>query len=91
MGIHIDNYNERILRPLALVKAVGKSTTNTRRVDVLNSLIYKSNRLSACASSSGGHEHANSSLGQKRKLPPREEKKRDSWIKAKQKLSPAEL
>ena len=40
---------------------------------------------------SDGHGHGNSSLGQKRKLPPREQKKNDSWIKAKQKLSPTEF
>ncbi len=39
MGIHNDNYNQRVLNPLALVKAVEKGKTNTRRVDVISSLI----------------------------------------------------
>ena len=51
---------------------------------------YKSNRPSGGASGSMGHGHGNSSFGQKRKLPPHEQKKKDSWIKAKQKSSRAE-
>ena len=34
--IHIDNYNQRVLKPLVLVKAVGKDRTSTQGVDVLN-------------------------------------------------------
>ncbi len=49
----------------------------------------KSNRPYIGASGSEGHGHGNSSLGQKRKLLPHEQKKKDSWIKAKKKLSPA--
>ena len=33
-----------------------------------------------------GHGYGNSSLGLKRKLPPHEQKEKDSWIKAKQEL-----
>jgi hypothetical protein len=51
----------------------------------------KSNKPFVGASGSGDHGHGNSSLGHNRKLPPHEQKKNDSWIKAKQKLSPAEL
>jgi len=51
----------------------------------------KPNRPSIGASRSEGHGHGNSTLGQKRKLPPHEQKKKDSWIKAMQKLSPAEF
>ncbi len=51
----------------------------------------KSNKPSIGASGSEGHGHGNSSLGHKRKLPPRDQKKKDSWIKAKQKMSPAEF
>ena len=47
----------------------------------------KSNKLFVGASGSEGHGHGNSSLGHKRKLPPHEQKKNDSWIKAKHKLS----
>ena len=42
----------------------------------------KPNRPSVGAFGSEGHGHGNSSLGQKRKLPPREQNKKDSWIKA---------
>jgi hypothetical protein len=51
----------------------------------------KSNKPFEGASGSEGYGHGNSSQGQKRKLPPREQKKKDSWIKAKQKLSQAEF
>jgi len=51
----------------------------------------KSNRPSGGAFGSGGHVHGNFSLEQKRKLPPREQKKKDSWIKPKQELSSAEF
>ena len=51
----------------------------------------KSNRPYVGASGSEGHGHGNSSLGQKRKLPPHGQKKKNSWIKAKQKLSPAKF
>ena len=51
----------------------------------------KSNKPSIGAFGSEGHEHGTSSQGHKRKLPPNEQKKKDSWIKAKQKLSPAEF
>ncbi len=51
----------------------------------------KSNKPSVGAYGSEGHGHGNSSIGHKRKLPPHEQKKKDSWIKAKQKLSPAEF
>ncbi len=40
---------------------------------------------------SESHGYGNSSLGQKRKLPPNEQKKNDSWVKAKQYFSPAEF
>ena len=40
MGIHNDKHNnQRVPKPLVLVKSVRKDRTNTRRVDVLNSLI----------------------------------------------------
>ena len=51
----------------------------------------KSNKSSVGAFGSEGHGHGNSSLGHKRKLPLREQKKKVSWIKAKQKLSQAEF
>ena len=51
----------------------------------------KSNRSSVGASGSGGHGHGNSSLGQKIKLPPREQKKKNFWIKSKQKSYQAGL
>jgi hypothetical protein len=51
----------------------------------------KPNKPSVGASGNEGYGHGNSSQGQKRKLPPHEQKKKDSWIKAKQKLSPAEF
>jgi len=47
----------------------------------------KPNKPSLGASGSEGHGHGNSSLGHKRKLPPNEQKKKDSWINAKHKLS----
>jgi hypothetical protein len=50
-----------------------------------------SNRPYAGASDIEGHGLGNSSLGHKRKLPPHEQKKMDSWIKAKQKLTQAEF
>ena len=43
------------------------------------------------ASGSEGYGHGNSSQRLKRKLPPHEQKKKDSWIKAKQKLSQAKF
>jgi len=43
------------------------------------------------ASVSGISIHGLSTHGQKRKLPPHEQNKKDSWIKAKQKLSSAEF
>jgi hypothetical protein len=51
----------------------------------------KSNKPFVGASGSAGHGHGNSSLGHNRKLPPNEQKKKDSWIKAWQKLSQAEF
>jgi hypothetical protein len=45
----------------------------------------KPNKPSVGASGSEGHGHGKSSLGHKRKLPPNEQKKKDSWIKARQK------
>ena len=51
----------------------------------------KSNKPFVGASANEGHGHGLSSLGQKRKLPPHEQKKKDNWIKAKQKSSPAEF
>jgi hypothetical protein len=39
VGTHSENYNQRVPKPLVLVKSVGKGTSNTRRVDVLNPLI----------------------------------------------------
>ncbi len=54
-------------------------------------MFYKSNKPYVGASSSEGHGHVNSLLGHKRKLPPYEQNKKDYWIKAKQKLSPAEF
>jgi hypothetical protein len=39
VGIHNDKYNnQRVPKPLVLVKVFGKDKTCTRRVDVLNSL-----------------------------------------------------
>ncbi len=46
----------------------------------------KSNKPSVGASGSEGHRHGLSSPWQKQKLPPHEQKKKESWIKAKQKL-----
>jgi hypothetical protein len=43
------------------------------------------------ASGSGGSTLGNSAQGQKRKLAPHEQKKKDSWLKAKAKLSSAEF
>ena len=61
----------------------------------LNKLLGSPNPLSASAhggaSRSGTSSHGLSSHGQKRKLPPHEQKKKDSWLKAKQKLSSAEF
>jgi hypothetical protein len=37
--IHSDNYNQRVPKPPVIVKAVEKSKTNTRRVDVLIPMI----------------------------------------------------
>jgi hypothetical protein len=37
--IHSYNYNQRVPKPLVLVKAIGKCKTNTWRGDVLNRLI----------------------------------------------------
>jgi hypothetical protein len=39
MGIDNNKYNQRVPKPLVLVKEVGKGKANTRRVDVLNPLI----------------------------------------------------
>jgi hypothetical protein len=52
---------------------------------------FDKKKRSVGASGSEGYGHGNSSHGQKRKLPPHEQKKKDSWIKAKQKLSQAEF
>jgi hypothetical protein len=51
----------------------------------------KSNKPYVGASGSEAHGHGNSSLRHKRKLPPHEQKKKNFWIKAKQKLSQAEF
>ena len=51
----------------------------------------KPNRPFVGASRSEGYGHGYSSLGQKRKLPPHEQNKKNSWIKAKQILSQAEF
>ncbi len=51
----------------------------------------KPNRTSEGASGSANQGYGTSPHGQKRKLPPHEQKEKDSWIKAKQKLSPAEF
>ena len=51
----------------------------------------KLNRASGVASGSGSHRHGNAALGQKRKLPRHEEKKKDYWIQANQNLSPTEF
>ena len=51
----------------------------------------KPNKPYVGAFGSEGHGHGNSLLGHKRKLPPYEQKKKDSWIKVKQKLSQAEF
>ena len=51
----------------------------------------KSNKSFVGAYSSEGHGHVTSSLRQKRKLNPHEQKNKDSCIKAKQKLSQAEF
>jgi hypothetical protein len=42
----------------------------------------KSNKPFVGASGSEGHGHGNSSLGHTRKLPPNEQKKKNSWIEA---------
>ena len=61
----------------------------------LNKPLGSPNLLSASArggaSGSSTSSHGLSSHGQKRKLPPHEQKKKSSWIKAKQKLSSAEF
>jgi hypothetical protein len=51
----------------------------------------KSSRTFGGAFDIEGHGYGNSSLEQKRKLPPRDQKKMESWIKAKQKMSEAEF
>ncbi len=51
----------------------------------------KPNRTFEGAFGSTNQGYGNSPHGQKRKLPPHEQKKEDSWLKAKQKLSPAEF
>ena len=43
------------------------------------------------ASGTGTSIHGLLAHGQKRKLPPHEQKKKDSWLKAKQKLSSTEF
>ena len=79
----------------AVPKTSGSSESNWKKQKHLEGgsphHFDKSNRPSVGASGSEGHGHGNSSLGQKRKLPPNEQKKKDSWIKAKQKLSPTEF
>ena len=61
----------------------------------LNKPLGSPNPLSASAhggaSRSGTSSHGLSAHGQKRKLPPHQQKKKDSWLKAKQKLSSAEF
>ena len=76
-------------------KTSGSSKSNwkgqNKHSESLNMLISHVDIPSGGASRSGSHGHGNSSLGQKRKLSPHEQKKRDSWITAKQELSPAEF
>ena len=86
--MHNDNYHRRVQSLLVLVKAVEKSKKyseggRSERYD-------KSSKPFEGASGSEGHGHSNSSLGHNRKLSPHEQKKKDSWIKAKQKFSQAE-
>ena len=57
----------------------------------LSQTFDKSNRPSVGTSIIEGHGHGNSSIGHTRKLPPHEQKKKDSWLKAKHKLSQGEF
>jgi len=61
----------------------------------LNKLLGSPNPLSASAnggaSGSGTSSHGLSAHGQKRKLPPHEQRKKDSWLKAKKYISSAEF
>ena len=91
MVVHKNKYNnQRDPRPLVLTKSVLKRQNNNSEGG-RSHYVEKSNRSSGGASDRGSHGHGNSSLRQKRKLPPHDQKKRDSWINAKQKLSPAEF
>ena len=87
--------SERQLQP-TVPKASGSSKGSRKRQnkhseDGRSQQFDESNRSFVGASGSEGRGHGNSSIGQKRKLPPREQKKKDSWIKAKHKLSLAEF
>jgi len=87
--------SQRQLQPTVL-KAFGSSKGNWKRRNKhskggRSQHFDKFIRPSICASGSEGHGHGNSSIGHKRKLPPRAQKKKDSWLKAKQKLSQAEF
>ena len=91
MWIYIVKCNHRVPKPLVLVKAIGKGRTHILRVDDRSQSFDKSNKFSGGTSGSESHAHGNSSLGHKRQVPPHEQTKNDSRIKAKQKMSQAEF
>ena len=81
---------------LADFKASGSSKDNWKRQNNHSEggrphHFDKPHRSYVGAFGSEGHRHGNSSLWQKRKLHPREQIKKDSWINAKPKLSLAEF
>jgi hypothetical protein len=69
----------------------GKRSWKTQKYSDEGGRFGKSNKPFVVGSGSEGHGHGNSSLRHKRKLPPHEQKKKESWIKAKKKLSPTEF
>jgi len=85
--MHNDNYHQRVQ---SLLAPPGKSSWKKQKYSE-DGRFDKSNKPFVGASGSEGHGHGNYSLGHKRKLPPQEQKKKVSWIKAKEKLSPAEF
>jgi hypothetical protein len=87
--MHNDNHHRRVRSLLVLAKAVGKKQKYSEGGRFERYDNYNKPSLGACGSEV--HAHGNSSLGHKRKLPPHEQKKKDSWIKAKYKLSQAEF
>ena len=70
VGMHNDNYNQRVPKHLVLVKVIGKGRTNIRRVDVLNPLISPIDLTEDFLIVGAMDIYSNSSLGQQRKLPP---------------------